>query len=234
MYKKSSKCSIPTAHSKFGITLTNGAEDVKLTVHVQLTQIALMSDSWPVKVCRHIPSLMSQSLAEASQAPDTNILVSGARDRLITSPVWPANVVVCWPVSMSHRALQNNPKRSYIQAATYTDICDALRYSMPCQETKQTATDYDLDGVTQHSYRSVETPSFTLSTQVLFWKLSRETFTQKVVCVVRGLSTFSSTSYCSTGSGGSEVLLFTIVTENLVVDEGFFTQGNISANTTKF
>lgn len=73
-----------------------------------LTQIALMSDSWPVKVCRHIPSLMSQSLAEASQAPDTNSLVSGARERLMTSPVWPANVVVCWPVSMSHRALQES------------------------------------------------------------------------------------------------------------------------------
>lgn len=73
-----------------------------------LTQIALMSDSWPVKVCRHIPSLMSQSLAEASQAPDTNSLVSGARERLMTSPVWPANVVVCWPVSMSHKALQES------------------------------------------------------------------------------------------------------------------------------
>lgn len=65
-----------------------------------------MSDSCPVKVCRHIPSLMSQSFAEASQAPETNSLVSGARDRLMTSPVWPANVVVCWPVSMSHRALK--------------------------------------------------------------------------------------------------------------------------------
>lgn len=72
-----------------------------------LTQMALMSDSWPVKVCLHMPSRTSQSLAEASQAPDTNSLVSGARDRLITSPVWPANVVVCWPVSMSQRALRD-------------------------------------------------------------------------------------------------------------------------------
>lgn len=54
---------------------------------VVLTQIALMSDSCPVKVCRHIPSLMSQSFAEASQAPETNSLVSGARERLMTSPV---------------------------------------------------------------------------------------------------------------------------------------------------
>lgn len=52
-----------------------------------LTQMALMSDSWPVKVCRHMPSRTSQSLAEASQAPETNNLVSGARERLITSPV---------------------------------------------------------------------------------------------------------------------------------------------------
>lgn len=70
-----------------------------------LTQMALMSDSWPVKVCRHIPSRTSQSLAEASQAPETNSLVSGARERLMTSPVCPVNVVVCWPVSISHRAL---------------------------------------------------------------------------------------------------------------------------------
>lgn len=70
--------------------------------------MALMSDSWPVKVCRHIPSRTSQSLAEASHAPETNNLVSGARERLITSPVWPANVVVCWPVSISHRALHKN------------------------------------------------------------------------------------------------------------------------------
>lgn len=70
------------------------------------TQMALMSDSWPVKVCLHMPSLISQSLAEASQAPETNKRASGARDRDITSPVWPANVVVCCPVSMSQRALQ--------------------------------------------------------------------------------------------------------------------------------
>lgn len=78
-----------------------------------LTQIALMSDSCPVNVCRHIPSLMSQSFAEASQAPETNSLVSGARERLMTSPVWPANVVVCWPVSMSHRALKGEQEASF-------------------------------------------------------------------------------------------------------------------------
>jgi len=45
-------------------------------------------------------------LADASQAPDTNVLMSGDRERLITSPVWPLNEVVCCPVSMSHRALK--------------------------------------------------------------------------------------------------------------------------------
>lgn len=75
--------------------------------------MALMSDSCPVKVCRHIPSRTSQSLAEASQAPETNSLVSGARDRLMTSPVCPVNVVVCWPVSMSHRALEQEQITRY-------------------------------------------------------------------------------------------------------------------------
>lgn len=70
-----------------------------------------MSDSWPVKVCLHMPSRISQSLAEASQAPETNNRESGARDRLMTSPVCPANVVVCWPVSMSQSALQNHTGR---------------------------------------------------------------------------------------------------------------------------
>ena len=70
-----------------------------------LTQMALMSDSWPVKVCRHMLSLMSHSLTEASQAPDTKVRRSGDRDRLMTSPLWPEKTVVCWLVSMSHSAL---------------------------------------------------------------------------------------------------------------------------------
>lgn len=97
-----------------------------------------MSDSWPVKVCRHIPSLMSQSLAEASQAPETNILVSGARDRLITSPVWPANVVVCWPVSMSHRALSNKHKHRSTTPATHGTSVTLWNYCVSwCHETTQ-------------------------------------------------------------------------------------------------
>ena len=45
------------------------------------------------------------TLAEASQAPDTNVFWSGPRDTLMTSPVCPLKVRVCWLLSMSHRAL---------------------------------------------------------------------------------------------------------------------------------
>jgi len=46
------------------------------------------------------------TFAEASHAPDTNDLLSGDNDKLITSPVWPLNVVVCCPVSISQSALK--------------------------------------------------------------------------------------------------------------------------------
>lgn len=71
-----------------------------------LTQMALMSDSWPVNVCRQVPSRTSQSLALASQAPETKSLKSGDTARLMQSPVCPTNTVFCCPVSISHRALQ--------------------------------------------------------------------------------------------------------------------------------
>lgn len=48
------------------------------------------------------------TFADASQAPDTNVRMSGERDKLMTSPVWPVNDVVCWPVSMSHKALKKD------------------------------------------------------------------------------------------------------------------------------
>ena len=101
-----------------------------------LTPIALISDSWPENVWRHMPSRTSQScipqekginlpspskskcirkrinyfvrlftLAEASQAPETKVRISGDRDNDMTSPVCPVKDVVCWPVSMSHSAL---------------------------------------------------------------------------------------------------------------------------------
>ena len=53
-------------------------------------------------------NLDCNTFADASQAPDTKDLLSGESDRLITSPVWPLNVVVCCPVSMSHKALKTN------------------------------------------------------------------------------------------------------------------------------
>lgn len=71
-----------------------------------LTQIALMSDSWPVNVCRQVPSRTSQSLALASQAPEMKSLKSGDTARLMQSPVCPTNTVFCCPVSISHRVLQ--------------------------------------------------------------------------------------------------------------------------------
>ena len=78
-----------------------------------LTQIALMSDSWPVKVCRQVPSRTSQSLALASQAPEMKSLKSGDTARLMQSPVCPTNTVFCCPVSMSHRALQGGGTRCH-------------------------------------------------------------------------------------------------------------------------
>lgn len=77
-----------------------------------LTVTAFISLSWPGKVCLHDPSRISQSLALASHAPETKVRISGANDRDITSPVWPRNEVHCWPVSISHRALQRNIRKS--------------------------------------------------------------------------------------------------------------------------
>jgi hypothetical protein len=60
---------------------------------------------------------MSQSLADASQAPEMNVRMSGDSERDITSPVWPVNAVTCWPVSMSQSALKtelNHLKDEYL------------------------------------------------------------------------------------------------------------------------
>lgn len=57
---------------------------------------------------------MSHSFALASHAPDTKVRESGANDKDITSPVCPMNEVHCWPVSISHKALnQNNSSSSH-------------------------------------------------------------------------------------------------------------------------
>lgn len=45
------------------------------------------------------------TLAEASQAPETNVRISGDIERDMTSPVCPMNDEHCWPVSISHNAL---------------------------------------------------------------------------------------------------------------------------------
>ena len=45
------------------------------------------------------------TFAEASQAPETKVRMSGASESDITSPVGPVKAVHCWPVSMSHSAL---------------------------------------------------------------------------------------------------------------------------------
>lgn len=84
-----------------------------------LTQTALMSEKWPVKVCLHMPSRISHSLEEASQAPDTKVLESGLSDRLITSPVWPVKLVACWPVSISHSALEHKSSQSTMLIQKY-------------------------------------------------------------------------------------------------------------------
>ena len=49
------------------------------------------------------------TLAEASHAPDTKVLWSGLRERNMTSPVWPAYIVICWPVSTSQVAQVMSP-----------------------------------------------------------------------------------------------------------------------------
>ena len=60
-----------------------------------ITVTALMSLSCPGNVWRHIPSRTSHNLAEASQAPDTKVRMSGAKDNDITSPVWPTKEPHC-------------------------------------------------------------------------------------------------------------------------------------------
>lgn len=55
-------------------------------------------------------NIMIHTLAEASHAPDTNVRVSGASDKDMTSPVCPVNDVICWPLSISQRAQVMSPE----------------------------------------------------------------------------------------------------------------------------
>ena len=44
-----------------------------------------------------------------SHLPETKVLLSGESAKLMASPAWPLNVVVCWPVSISHWAQVMSP-----------------------------------------------------------------------------------------------------------------------------
>ena len=78
------------------------------TPHSHLTPTALHTchlPATPLPTLHHTPT--PPTLAVASQAPDTKrLLLSGAREMLITSPVWPRKVDSNWPVSMFHSALE--------------------------------------------------------------------------------------------------------------------------------
>ena len=58
-------------------------------------------------------SIARLTLAEASHAPETKVFISGANDRDITSPVCPWKLVVCCPVSISHRALKSSLRSAW-------------------------------------------------------------------------------------------------------------------------
>lgn len=73
-----------------------------------LTPMALMSLSWPPKVCLHVPSRMSHSLAVKSHAPEMKNLKSGDTARDMQSPRCPAKTVFWVPVSISHKTLQEH------------------------------------------------------------------------------------------------------------------------------
>ena len=51
------------------------------------------------------------TLAEESQAPETNEFWSGPSETLITSPVCPEKVIVCCPDSMSQSPLNEQDKQ---------------------------------------------------------------------------------------------------------------------------
>lgn len=84
-----------------------------------LTPIALMSLSWPPKVCLQASSLMSHSLAVKSHAPEMKNLKSGDTARDMQSPWCPAKTVFWVPVSMSHSTLGGDgPQTIFISVLT--------------------------------------------------------------------------------------------------------------------
>lgn len=82
-----------------------------------LTPMALMSLSWPPKVCLHVPSRMSHSLAVKSHAPEMKNLKSGDTARDMQSPWCPAKTVFWVPVSISHNTLKEyGPKAIFVSS----------------------------------------------------------------------------------------------------------------------
>ena len=76
---------------------------------------ALMSDSWPVKVCVHFSSGVLHTLAVASHAPETNILPPpGATEMLMTSPLCSAYCFSCEPEATSHSMQLMSPEEVMI------------------------------------------------------------------------------------------------------------------------
>lgn len=115
------QCSLVTLHCEHNLW-----HDYRIAAYHNSIDVTFMSRkglstlSWP-----NIPQLDSKykrvklasvwakaqhtcTLAVASQAPDTNVFWSGPSERLITSPVWPSNLVTSWPDSISHRALRRH------------------------------------------------------------------------------------------------------------------------------
>lgn len=90
---------------------------------VPLTPIALMSLSWPEKVCLHMPSLMSHSLAVKSHAPEMKNLKSGDTARDMQSPWCPAKMVFWVPVSMSHNTLEETDQNVFSADDKDAPVC---------------------------------------------------------------------------------------------------------------
>lgn len=90
---------------------------------VTLTPIALMSLSWPPKVCLHWASLMSHSLAVKSHAPEMKNLKSGDTASDMQSPWCPAKIVFWVPVSMSHKTLKKKLARKHYFIGTCPNAC---------------------------------------------------------------------------------------------------------------
>lgn len=108
-----------------------------------ITETALMSDLCPGNVCLHIPSRISHSLADASQAPEMNVWPSDDKASDITSPVCPTNFVTCRPVSMSQSALKRDyfyPTKSLNISCFRTRRCRRRKWQFGCRPENGSTT----------------------------------------------------------------------------------------------